>query len=762
MFCKQCGTEIPDNDILCEECKHQKVEDSVEVQEPQSTKSEGFIQSLFTPPVFTKAGIIVGISIGIQLVISIIVSIIANTALNEKMKSLLSGYINMGEKVNIFNPWFILRNANLSKFTIKFSMEIFGKISVPIEFKVFLLILLLIPIVGFFGGWLIYHKFIMKSPEDKGFNLRVYAMISAMYTIFFTITSFIPTTIMKEEGMSLRMTYSFFGALIGSLFVALVANLLTILIQKRVVITEVIKKEIVDMLVIPIKFFASYIAMGFVITLATVIVYAIKAKSVGLFFGFIAVLPNLLLMVVQLLLGGGISSSMGENDTKLTYALYGKVGLVLLIILMVLTLIVTLIIAYKKLYEKYQAQYWKYAGISCIVILVMQVIIFSLSSIRVKLSNAGKELESLGFQGVTGYLRSNLIIVLFVTLIIVGISVALVKILENKAQFGTIISKVTSNKMIIGIGILAVGFVLSLIFVAVAHSGKINQLNTENDWERDSSSYALEVDNISLYNGGYLIESGSDIFSWKKGKITELPDILKIYSDMITSNTDKNIVVESENGYKILNQKGKEVNKQEIKASSIAAISKKNSQIIFWLDGSLHNYNSDKNKFTDIKINGIELSEGNTYVVFNEKEDGLYLVDGTTAMSYNFKDGKGKVLEKEFVSFDFSGDTMYLFMDLEQPPVNIEDGKAAKYYIRKTQDSTCFVSASEEGEATILLDKIVNIVHVDYKEGRIVFQFAGGNDDYYEYNAKENELINISSEIRYSANKLLDKRGEAK
>lgn len=695
MICNKCGIEISNNLNICENC-------SIKERKP-----------FFSIILLKKSAIIVSISLIIQLILVSFLSIRLNYSFMNLLKDNMSLY--NGSKINILNPLLLLKLANFN------SIKIIGKESI-INNEIYklgvgkanFLVLFLIPAASFLIAWLIYNKFINKEkPADH--SIRFFLYISIIYSLLFGFFSLFTHQIFSSFEISIYIKTTVFSSILNSFIISAVSNILILMLMKQFGFNNLLNNE--RKLIIKTIYF--FFIIGFVFSSITAIsqFFAIVIKSFNIkgILIFILLLPNVIMFLFDLHLGSGFSYKMSDIDVNLKSFLFGNVGSTILAVFFIIFLIIIMTYQLKKLYYINKERFIQNTLIIGLGIVLIKYILFHLFSFKFIFTDEIGIYDSFNIT-----LGTNIFLAILISLFVIFISALLIKLLENNPVFNKLYSIFElKNKKII---ILSLLFILALSFGFSLLSKKDNSFPLMND-NSDTYTKASLGHDLGIYNDYYILKHRGITYYWDNGKIKTFHKNLNDKKILMTTNNK--VIYEDLGKLIIANHKGKQIYKQKITADKLAATNKDMTIIVFWLNGSLHLYDSSKNLFLEITVFDMNLNMTTSVVNINEAENSVQITSGNDIGMYDFKENIFKIIE------------------------------VPTYYCLENEDSLIsIITRVDETEETVLKN-IKSILYFDSFTGNTICTLNNGNYDIFEY--KNGNLINISSNIRYSIYKYLDK-----
>lgn len=807
MFCIYCGEKTENVDGVCESCREKQqttqeskvandvvneasdvstnnmfkeamtsasgnamseTENSVinDVASVGANEAEKEKASIFSKVNLIIAGLIAGSTGIISFIISTMVALAVNAAGKDAINQLMSGisdYIELGEDITFLSPYTVWRMSFLNSMIFKVVTDTevaTGKVHI----NLFYIFLVLIPLISVLVSWILFRQQGIRAKLNKVFKLDgfngesrqvfyINTMVAGMFSVLFALTSVLPITMYEASffGFTIKVVryFDFLSALVLTFLVVFFCN---IIITRNNAIIELLDKQR-QIIVSYQSILWRHTLNATIITIAFALVVLVKSHLWKQILLLITFLPNLILIIMNTLLGGDLKLISEEAKLSLFKQMGGvnKSGFIILAIVFVLLLLYLFMNEFKKLDRSDSRKYWFSVTAITGLVAVTQIFFNSISLIDLKISMAGDA---------TRFGITSSVIMLTAFILLIGAAGGLAVFFLNQTvttvykQIDDLMIKILMNVKLKGKFLLAqasaifiVAVLLSMLItkddVSVASVGLIGAYDGKSSFTDETSVRLMEPKDIRLFDKGYVFRSDDVYYSYKNSKIKMLElDYVSEYH--FSQNTDRIMKIDG-NKISIINRAGKAIGKQEITYDRICAVTDDFNKIAFVLEQELNIYDNDKDEFISVDTGEFCLDPEAGRYTFDNTGKNLYIVEQGVA-KYNLADKATTILQEDG-NYLVAYDTVYVSGELQ--PLSIEDNSPLEYDYSNVEygEITDLVKWTDGNKETVI-SNINDIYEVNGEPDTFLISFKNSRDQYL-FKAKDNKLTNISAEIRY-------------
>ncbi len=710
-----------------------------------------------------ESAFLIVLTLCISAIVSLFTSVIANLLLKSQIDSIwgqaVGGFVNDSEG-GFLTFYRLLRMSYLH--TIKLTISAMGK-SAVLHVNVRLLILTLIPFVSMLISWkLLCNQKIRSSlkflfSEEPIFKSKkvmpVTFNFSIVLTVLFFLTSFIPVDTAKSGYYAIKLSYGAIGSIFGTLSITLLSCY---------IITGILKLR--EKKNLPsgsnlwnLKYFYKRYGIGVITVSLLIVLIAIIRGDMWKQLGTVLLsLPNVFVILANALSFGGLQIIDAGNVSSLRSSLGGfqLACAVVLALAWCIFLWYLFYQTYLKLEKSNKMNYLKKAGIFSGIILIIQLVFYSMSKVAISASMLGETELGIG-------IKVNILLSLLV-LVLVSAGAA-----ACAYYFPDLLHKKGSKEEVFLVGtwkrldravliVLSILTLLTVLGMTKKQSGTVTSgsFTGKEEYSAEESYSMIEPENIKVFSGGFVFNDYSQMYTYQKGKVKRIhfDEGVNSYfgdSDYYFSKTSEYVLKVGRNKAMLVDNKGKELYKQEVSFDKLLCAANEFDKLVFLVDGDVTLYHKKDNNFTILE--GITDYEYTDFY-FDDSEESLYLVDNTIRR-YDLKSKKLEVVKEQVPEYIVSSKE-----DLTAKLYLVEGGKLVppvgdtniKYYVKNTiRDYESYSVIMENGkESPASLPDMVSAEAID-KEGTKFLVTFTEYGDYYLYDATKAELTNLSTQIRY-------------
>jgi|GEM_PF-3487338 len=765
MYCIYCGNETQNADATCDSCRNRQnhQEPILDVNQAMLPSSGGAKATMNNLKI---AGFVAGVAAIMSLILSTLLAIIMNVTIGKNITALTNGLLNSYDfngNIKLLSPYTIWRMSFLNNLVLKANSGN-EMISGTVGIKFCYIILVLIPLFSFLIAWCLLKNMKLRSKFPQIFKQAEFVctskqinvvnlMIASLYGVVFALSSFVPQILYRERveildyNVVITSKFTFLSSLFFTFIVVLVVNLL---ITNRSKMLSSEKVTIFTEIKVSQNIFDKYVINASIVTLALFIVTLIKGNMWKQFFALVTLLPNIILIVMNAFLGGGIRifSAGGSLSALKMLSTTGKIGAILLTFVFMISLVLIFVNQFLKFDHSNVKKYWIKVATVTGLIAGAQIIVWLMALI-------GATIVALDEKMRVG-ISYNIWITLL-ALIIIGFASGaaafycpnLFKVFVKKDNSET----KSKTPLIIGVALFIISIILGCLIIQKGSSNSVSSFGVIGNVNDNSSSEVpiLEPGELNPFNGGYVFYSSGEYYLYKKNKLSKLKlDADSLNGNLTFSANSNRILVEQGNKLMVIDGAGKEIYKQEITYDNLLATTPDFNKVAFWVDHELTIYNAKNNKFIVINKGNYTLDYDSGRAYFDVSGDKLYLMDTGLAV-FNIASEETNILFAETPTCSIVGNEIYV---LEDGTYNsIVDGSKLTYvydeiYDEDTYESYYEIAKCGEVENKVLLTNLGYANKVFDKLDTFLITFINSND-YYLYDANTNQVNNISSEIRY-------------